>query len=324
MESSSLGGGRGASFFTEPDGTVDDTGREVRLYGVSPGLVALEGFWQNGTSPAVSYSALVVPLATVPFRVEIAHGLTLKSNTTVDQAVQMIKSANVYLRQAGVELTPDADGRAGYFQNGISATPTATPGYFNVQGLPDEDIKNVLGEFTNGLAVENAVPNVVNIVYVQSFVDAETSGVAVYHPGNMNLNVGAPVVPDIADLSIEALSGTDGEFVVGSGPMAENMYVEGARPNKDAAQPSLYGMVLSDIAHGATITHEMGHVFGLAHRTDTDVFGPDGGNIGLPWDGLPSDATNLMDYYGKNQYFDLIQMLYLRGSEILPFSTRDI
>lgn len=165
-------------------------GRSVMVYGVTEGEVTLEvRYVARGSSRLVAkYRALVKPIGRVRYRANIlfvrgdllGNGTTVRAPaTTAAHVGDHVAVANRLLRQAGIELVPDADATV----TG-GATPTTHRGVFEV------DVSDRPG-LTRNLPLEscessrlNARAGVVSIVYVHLPTKGETLGVATDFPAS--------------------------------------------------------------------------------------------------------------------------------------------
>src|SRR5205807_1697040 len=90
----------------------NDTGKQVKIVGVKPGLIRLEVYLKtpDGKESLVeTYDAVVVKPHVVYYRAQILLTSNAHEVTAGQLAAQKLRVAlaNVYLRQAGIELRPD-------------------------------------------------------------------------------------------------------------------------------------------------------------------------------------------------------------------------
>jgi hypothetical protein len=177
-------------------GGDDATGYGLKVYlrGKSEGEVRLELRYKPVESEqfvlVATYRALVKPIRYIPYRATILYSTRSFDGVRVPQSLpahveKHVAVANRILRQAGVELAADPDRTAT-----DGAVATVKPGIFELDiGEKFGLIHNVPEGVVNGIAVGhppagemNAKPNVLNLVYVHTFDNLGTKGVATDFP----------------------------------------------------------------------------------------------------------------------------------------------
>jgi hypothetical protein len=279
-----------------------NTGKIVRIYGVTEGRILVQAMLTGTTTVLADYEAIVVKQRQVIFRAQMFNAdtpdTTAKTQTIADASKQ-IQFANIYLRQIGIQLTPDQDKTQP--QNLADRTKlidAKVPGYFqgdSTKGRLVDAETAPLGE----LLRKGARDKVVQIAYIVSTEDANTRGQTIRFPANPN---GKTVTLTY-------------RVTVGENPSKVTMKLMAARESlKD-----LWGFVITNVCgdpktdaqiYGNTIAHELCHTLALGHRAATD-------NIN---DGIDRPNANLMFPSGDDKSdLDLIQLLAARASpEVIP------
>jgi hypothetical protein len=197
-----------------------DTGREVRIYGITNGEILVEADF--GWVHKARFRAIVDDLKQIKYRVNRIFCGKVGPNVTVANIKDQIRVANIYLRQIGVKLVPDdhtdiADRNGNKLAGDLSvdsfispigsAIVPIEPGFYDVHVTHPAltDIQN--GKVCKRRAIRvNAIGEILNIAYVYSIDGGNTLGEAVlipanHLPGPSNNVTGAPTYtnPPITD-----------------------------------------------------------------------------------------------------------------------------
>ncbi len=332
-----------------------DKGLKVLVRGTADGEVVL-GVHFDG-KVLTKYRALVKPLKKLPCRFNLLTGkatlLSWKKSkplSTPPDVEKHRKIANIYLRQLGVELVADTNVT---IRRGSSATTTDVTGVFKENVKRKYTVNPTTDQKEEGLTF-NYRDNVLNFTYIQG------------GPGALGE---AQLWPD-SSLGQRAAVTVDDDGT----PSSAWIKPTGLKPEADAVEvsmkiidgfsrdghPDLHGMVITNacganpgttgaISYGATIAHEVGHMFNLGHRVekidDATLSGQwnvgtlapaAGGQIaaltddklgagnGMFCDGLWHPRVNNVMHYNEPPPnaadFDILQALAVRQSPLLDLA----
>jgi len=291
----SLSGGARIAFVS------GDKGLKIFLNGLSEGEVLLECSMEGVV--LAQYRALVRPMHDITCRFNILNGpLGAIPRSTPAHVEGHMKVANIFLRQAGVQLALDTDATTT-----DGAVASDIPGIFRISVGAGTTFGIAVADFPRCCRL-NYRAGVMNFAYIHSDAGGFL-GMATDIPANTN----APSITDngTPSTSWKQPSGIRPDRAATAKRM--NMFARKQR----TAHPQLFAMYVTDgngspgsardaLTYAGTIAHELGHVLGLRHRV-----GPGHDGLLFPWD------QNLMHNNNPStlaQDIDIIQSKAILGS----------
>jgi hypothetical protein len=347
---------RGKADFRNTDASKHGT--TIEVFGSREGDVLIQPY--SGGFGYGMFRATVLPLRQVKYRINRIFtravapapgkpGRTAQGPTrSHDDAKRHIAIANIFLRQAGIELIPDtstqkAAPKPGNPQIGLAAldgfivavTDGQTAAGATIGGQFDVEVNAVsltfrASDFRGNQAIQiNARNEIITFAYIESRSrnDAVAAANLIprnHTPGLLLKDKGTPSsslivrsgIPDQVPVTeVRMRVGVS----VGVGP-APATPAGGARnrnllwgivvPTRTADAQNVPGGMTQDLLYGGTLAHEVGHVLGLDHRTTTP---PSADGLRTPRD------KNLM-FAGTTRNMenvDIVQVKAIRNSEVL-------
>lgn len=294
----SLAGGGDAAFVGDPRGT------QILVYGVHEGEVLLE--CRMAGVLVSTYRALVLPVRDIPCRFNILNGPAgSQPRSGPDQIQDQIRIANIFLRQAGVQLVLDTDVTVT-----DGAVATAVPGIFRISVTSGRTRNIAVGGFPRATRF-NHRPGIMNFAYIHSDAGGYL-GMATDIGGNVNGTT-------VQDNGTPSSSWKRPSGVHPDGA-AVNRTMRLFAANHRSGDPQLFAMYVTNgngnpanagarLTYAGTIAHELGHVLGLRHRV-----GPGHDGLLHPW------SENLMHSNNPStlaQDLDILQARAIQGSPVV-------
>ena len=248
-------------------------GLGVHVYGTAEGTVKLTLTFM-GVEVAV-YRTLVMKIRSIPCRVNLFDGgAGFRTNSSAADVVKHLKTANLILRQAGVELKLDASNRtrdkASKLQTGIFRVPLSR----RRRGRA----RNLSGNLPRAARM-NYRPEVLSLVYVVSMASATTLGEAVMMPFNTSPKPAGGSFPQLTDSGTPSTSwiSPSGVFPHGAATSQtlEMMQQTLHGRHKKAWAVTVCNGNTSEMQYANTLAHEVCHAMGLAHREATQDLLPE-------------------------------------------------
>lgn len=248
-------------------------GLGVYVYGTAEGAVSLTLTFL-GVKVAV-YRAMIMKIRSIPCRVNLFDGgAGFQTTSSAADVVKHLKTANLILRQAGVELKLDGSNKtrdkAQKLQTGIFRVPLSRP----IRGRA----RNLSGNFPRAARM-NYRPEVLSLVYVVSMADADTLGEAVMMPFNTSPKPAGGSFPQLTDSGTPSASWISPSGVFPHGAAAaqtlEMMQQALHRFHKKAWAVTVCNGNSTEMQYANTLAHEVCHAMGLAHRESTQDLLPE-------------------------------------------------
>ena len=307
-----------------PPANVGFVGRNVGLkvlaYGKVAGDVMLRVKFQGAVF--AEFRAVVGRIRQVPFRANILNGPgTSKPRSGPPHVANHIAIANRFLRQAGIELIPDAN-----VTLSNNAVATGNPGIYRINVAVGRT-RNVGGStpISSRLNYRNGV---LNIQYIHSL--QHDPGWLIF--GRSTDRPRSPAHPQTTDNLVPTPSwmiptagggcGVD-PAPAPAGAVRMDLLAPSNRPHfNQAGMPTLAAFLITndcgdpatDVGarmYGNVIAHEFSHVLGLAHRVGA---GPDNTGGHPPQQNIMCQGEPPM----VRQDFDRIQAVAMRRSPVVP------
>jgi len=307
-------GGQGQ--FLAVNGTPDDKGLFVRVYGTQAGRVQLKVSLKDGDRfrEVETYDALVVNERTIPFRVQLLTDTNgVGTVVTPQQAQAQIAVANQMLREIGVRLVPDTDATR---TDGADAVPNM-PGYFRAR-VSNALVRDVVtkqggGQGNDDLAAGiNHRDKVLQIVYLQNLL-YEDDPFGVNHYGSIGYTVNSPG---------NTQNSVNATYRLSAQEAAKQWTMSLLNTQGGGLSPDNWSLLIDNyfgdgglnaVAYASVLAHEVGHILGFKHRGDTS-------------DGIPDRAqwANVLSIpgeqgaavYKQKDDFDLLQALAVETARV--------